>query len=386
MKSDKEPSALVLVTTSFPINGNGSEAAGSFVADLAEELGRSIPIRVVAPGISNTIERWNARVTVYRFASPPKPLSTLKLWHPVDLIVALRVMNAGAEATQAAVLAGPTAHILALWALPSGHWARKAARKAGVPYSVWTLGSDIWSLGRIPVVRSYLATILRQARTCFSDGLQLMRDTRKIAKREVSFLPSTRTLDRVRSTPLKSTGPYRLLFLGRWHSNKGIDLLLQTINLLDESDWSYISAIEICGGGPLEAQVRSGVTELQARQRPVQLRGFIDKDEAEKTILMSDFVLIPSRIESIPVVFSDAIKLGCPVVAMPVGDLLELTERNVGVCADKVTAQAFAEALAKALRVGPQSFDEGLRALSPMFSNREFVAPEIMRLLEVEYR
>ncbi|MBK8122824.1 MAG: hypothetical protein IPK54_04560 [Dokdonella sp.] len=43
--------ALVLVTTSFPIAGDGSEAAGSFVSDLVEEVAVKTPVRVVAPGV-----------------------------------------------------------------------------------------------------------------------------------------------------------------------------------------------------------------------------------------------------------------------------------------------------------------------------------------------
>ena len=183
--------AIVLVTTSFPILGDGSEAAGSFVSDLAEELAKHLPVRVVAPGAHSTREHWADNVEVFRFAAPDKPLSTLKPWMPSDLLAIRRVLAAGEAATREAANAGPTAHILALWALPSGHWARRVSRQAGVPYSVWTLGSDIWTLGRIPVVRSHLRRVLRDAHTCYSDGLKLADDTRAICGREVEFLPST---------------------------------------------------------------------------------------------------------------------------------------------------------------------------------------------------
>ena len=59
---------------------------------------------------------------------------------------------------------------------------------------------------------------------CYSDGIKLAEDTRRIAGREVQFLPSTRRIGRVRSEPPRAAAPYRLLFLGRWHPNKGIDL------------------------------------------------------------------------------------------------------------------------------------------------------------------
>ena len=172
--------AIVLVTTSFPIHGDGSEAAGSFVSDLTEELARREPVRVVAPGATSAREQWSVGVEVFRFAAPERPLSTLKPWNPADLMAIHQVLRAGLDATRDAARAGATAHILALWALPSGYGARRAARESGVPYSVWTLGSDIWTLGRIPLVRGYLRGVLREARTCYSDGLRLAVDTRRI--------------------------------------------------------------------------------------------------------------------------------------------------------------------------------------------------------------
>ncbi len=256
---------LVLVTTSFPIAGDGSEAAGSFVSDLAEELARHMPVRVVAPGSSSMHEQWAEDVEVFRYAAPAKPLSTLKPWHPAELADLFRVLGAGARATREAVQAGPTAHILALWALPSGEWARQVSRGTGVPYSVWTLGSDIWTWGRIPVIRQLLRRVLRQAYCCYSDGLKLADDTRRIAGRAVEFLPSTRRIDARSDRSPADKPPYRMLFLGRWHPNKGVDLLLDALDLLDDNDWSRIAGVEVQGGGPLDGLVRERVASLRAK-------------------------------------------------------------------------------------------------------------------------
>lgn len=361
--------ALVLVTTSFPILGDGSEAAGSFVSDLAEELAKSVPVRVVAPGREGCRERWSGGVEVFRFAAPVKPLSTLKPWSPVDLSAICGVLRAGKEATRQAVQAGSTAHILALWALPSGHWARLVSREYGVPYSVWTLGSDIWALGRIPLVRSYLRSVLREASTCYSDGLKLADDTRRICGREVEFLPSTRRIERTRVVPLKSEPPYRLLFLGRWHPNKGVDLLVESLHALQEDDWKRIETIEICGGGPLAPLVKAGVKRMQEAGRPVELFGYMNKQTAEDAILCADFLLIPSRIESIPVVFSDAMKLSCPVLVNPVGDLPALVGQSpaCGMVSDGVTATAFAGVISQAVRKSAVGFATGLAQVAMRF-------------------
>lgn len=354
--------ALVVVTSSFPIRGDGSEAAGAFVADVVEELGKSVPVRVVAPGHTFGHEAWCEGVEVFRYACPDQPLSTLRAWNPLEAWRILQVMLAGHAATEAAIACGPVRHILALWALPCGDWARRSARRHNVSYSVWTLGSDIWTLGRIPIVRMHLRRILRDSDRCWSDGLKLADDTREIAGREVEFLPSTRRIRGIRTIPLKIEPPYRLLFLGRWHTNKGVDLLLDALKLLNESDWQRIEAVEICGGGPLESIVRTGVEEMCAAGRPVELRGFLDRAAAEEAFLRADWLLIPSRIESIPVVFSDAMKLGCPVVVMPVGDLPRLVERDpvCGLVAEAVSAEQFAVALSRALTKSTRGFVAGL--------------------------
>jgi glycosyltransferase involved in cell wall biosynthesis len=373
--------ALVLVTTSFPIRGDGSEAAGSFVSDLAEELAKHLPVRVVAPGTQTRRESWTGGVEVFRFAAPAKPLSTLKPWNPRDLLALWRVLATGEAATRQAVQAGPAAHILALWALPPGHWARRVSLEAGVPYSVWTLGSDIWTLGRIPLVRGHLRRVLRAAHTCYSDGLQLAEDTRRIGGREVEFLPSTRRIERTRTAPLKSAPPYRLLFLGRWHPNKGVDLLIDALKLLRDDDWQRIEAVEICGGGPLEPLVRAGVQQLRDAGRPVELRGYLDKAAAEEAILRADYLLIPSRIESIPVVFSDAMKLGCPVVCTPVGDLGRLVAEHVaGVVALEASKAAINDAIRRAVSQAALQFGAGVNGAAAAFDIRR-IAGQLAELV-----
>lgn len=346
---------LVMVTTSFPIAGDGSEAAGAFVADLAEELTSNFNIRIVAPGTTSAIERWSKHIDVYRYAAPKSPLSTLKPWRMDDLAWIYKVLKGGQRATEQA--SEGAEHILALWALPSGQWARTAARRRGIDYSVWTLGSDIWSLGKIPLLRARLRSILRNARHCWSDGIELGCETKAIAGREVVFLPSTRRIDADARSSNRSQPPFRLLFLGRWHPNKGVDLLMQALSELRVEDWAQIERITVAGGGALEPLVLSSAANLMRAGRPVEVRGYLSRDEASSAMLNADYLLIPSRIESIPVVFSDAMKLGLPVVSMPVGDLPTLVTSEIGVLASNVSAEAFANAMRTILAADPARFE-----------------------------
>lgn len=371
--------AIVLVTTSFPMANDGSEAAGSFVSDIAEELGKQVPVRVVAPGRQSRREPWATNLEVFRYETTTKPLSTLKPWLPHDMLEIMRVLRAGSRATRAAVLAGPVAHVLALWALPSGAWARRVAGESGIGYSVWMLGSDVWSLGHVPVLRGMLARVVRGAVHAWADGYRLAEEAQDIAGTQVNFLPSTRRIHLDALSPPRTSPPYRLLFLGRWHPNKGVDLLLDALTMLSDEDWGHIEKLEIQGGGSLEPLVRKRIAALQEAGRPVALGGFLAKPEAEAAIARADWVLIPSRIESIPVVFSDAMKMGRPVVATPVGDLPSLmTQSRCGVLARAASAEGFVGALHEALVQSPADFAGGLHAQARSF-DLAAIAHRIMR-------
>ena len=367
---------LLLVTTSYPQAGDGSEAAGGFVADLAQELARQLPVRVVAPGSSAGATHTADDLSVTRFASPGRPLSLLSPLRPGDWLPILATLRSLREQTLLADADGRVAHVLALWTLPSG-WAAAALKRAhGTPYSVWALGSDIWTLSRMPLLRALLRQVVQGATHRYADGLQLSKDAARIAGLPFEFLPSTRSLEGGRARPLASEPPYRLLFLGRWHPNKGIDLLLEALALLDENAWARIVEVRIAGGGPLDALVRERVAALQARGHPIRLDGFLDRTQAADAIANADWLLIPSRIESIPVVFSDAMKLGCPVIATAVGDLPELVTADpaCGIIAASATPAALEAAISTALLEPPRSFQKGVERAAKAFDIATVVA------------
>jgi glycosyltransferase involved in cell wall biosynthesis len=353
---------IALVTTSYPDRAaeSGKEAAGAFVADFAAELSRHARVHVVAAAGEASVESAGD-LTVHRFAVPMRPLSLLRPAHPADWPKILASLRAGQRALDRVAAVAALDHVLALWALPSGAWARRLQRHSGVPYSTWSLGSDIWSLGAIPVVRSVLARVLRDARHRYADGAVLCDDVAAIAGVPCAFLPSSRRLDGGTVEPPRSSPPYRLAFLGRWHANKGADLLLDALAELDDDDWRRIDQVRFCGGGPMEDAVRAGVARLQAARRPVELRGYLDRGEATELYRWADYLLLPSRIESIPVIFSDAVQCGLPLISTPVGDLGRLVSTyGVGVLAEEPSSAAMRVAIAEALQRSPADMSGGL--------------------------
>ena len=339
--------AVVLVTTSYPAAGDGSEAAGAFVADFAVELARHAEVRVVGPGSNEA--REHGRMPVWRFAGGDRPLSLLSPSRPADWAPIARVLRSMARQTRAACADGRVAHLLALWVLPSGWMAMREAARHGVPYSVWALGSDIWSLGRSPLVRPVLRHVARRAQAAYADGLGLADEATALTGRPFTFMPSCRSWGDAPVPPKRERPPYRLLFLGRWHPNKGVDLLLDALALLGDDEWAAIESVRIEGGGPLEGLVRERCAALRASGRPVQDGLFLDRAQAAEALGWADRLLLPSRIESIPLIFSDAVHFHVPVVATPVGDLPRLISPASGVVADGVDAFCFSTAIALSL-------------------------------------
>ncbi len=362
---------LALLTTSFPNGQPGSEAAGSFVADFAEELSRYVHVTVLAPGVRAGAES-RQNLTIERFAVPSLPLSLLKPGNPADWINIAKTLRGGQKAMDRISSEKPVDHILALWVLPSGYWARNAWKKHNVRYSVWALGSDIWTLGKIPLVKNFLNAVLRDSYKCFADGYLLKEDVESISGRSCEFLPSARKLHIHSAKALATKPPYRLAFLGRWHPNKGVDLLIEALRLLNDVDWEKIQGVQICGGGPLEVMVKTSCAKLKAAGRPVTTHGYLDKNQAAELFSWADYLVLPSRLESIPVVFSDAMQAGCPLIASPVGDLPRLlTEYSVGTLAAEVSATAIAAAIRTALDKSPSHYHGALSTAKTLFSVKQ---------------
>ena len=132
---------IALISTSYTDKTPGREAAGSFVEDFALELSKSVDVTVLASGREDGVST-SGRLEIRRFAVPRLPVSLLRPYNPLDWPAIVATLGAGRKALGSLIDAQRPDHILALWALPSGWW----AQSTDVPFSTWSLGSDIWLL------------------------------------------------------------------------------------------------------------------------------------------------------------------------------------------------------------------------------------------------
>lgn len=139
-------------------------------------------------------------------------------------------------------------------------------------------------------------------------------------------------------------------------------MLIEALALLENDDWKRIGEVRFFGGGPLENVIRPAAATLVAAGRPITVGGYLDKQGAANLFGWADFVLLPSRIESIPVIFSDAMQMGTPLIATPVGDMPILQKRyECGFIAESPTSASFAAAIRTAIRDSAPDFSAGVR-------------------------
>lgn len=215
---------------------------------------------------------------------------------------------------------------LAAWTVPSGYFAYHAKKVLGIPYCVWALGSDIYRWARYPGLRGLIRRVLRHADGLFADGVELGHRVRQLAGQPCTFLPSIRPLSAEAPAAPVDVDPAQtnFLFVGRWEKIKGIDVLIEAMKLL--RDAGIAARLYVLGKGSLkgflEQQIRSySLTDTVFLREDVPtpvLRGYLQQCHC---------LVIPSRSDSIPLVFSEGIQAEMPMIVSAVGDLATLVQR-----------------------------------------------------------
>ena len=211
---------------------------------------------------------------------------------------------------------------LALWALPSGIFARWINRWFGVPYVIWLLGSDVWKAPSYPFGRTLLRKVIEDSNGAYADGSELAAEAFRLSGKSIEFLPSIRRLP---PPPAILPEPVDVLFIGRYHENKAPDLLIEAFAGVHRCRPD--AKLRLHGQGTLRPHLERQVEQL-GLQDVVTVAGSLSAVEVAGALACAKVLVIPSRIESIPLILGDAMQAGVPVVATEVGDMGELVRRH----------------------------------------------------------
>jgi glycosyltransferase involved in cell wall biosynthesis len=364
---------ICIITSSFPANKQDARAAaGLFVKDFCLALvNLGHRVTVVTPE-KTPKEKENIpgiEVHWYPWLGGGKTLSTMKPYLPHDALAMLSLFRRGRRALDALVAKDRFDHVMAMWAVPAGYLAMGLKKRHGIPFTTWCLGSDIWTYGTYPILRKVVAKVLNASDYIFADGLKLGEDAQKLSGRACPFLPTSRGLKRNLIKPLDLNDGFRFLFIGRYAQVKGVDVLLEAMARFRAA--GHAGHLYMFGGGPLDDEVRSRAEEPDLRDC-VTVGGYADDETFISYMNACDCFLIPSRMESIPVVLSDAAQMGKPVIVSDVGDMgLLLRETPAGLVVPAEDSDALCGAMAKMAATDTAVFAPHVAALAGRFDVAE---------------
>lgn len=376
---------LCLVTSSFPLSTD--DIAAPFVPPLIgdlEELGHRV--HVVTPSKTGAPTGWDESQRVFWFPwfMSPKRAVNLSPSSPGDILRILSLVQNGERALRRVIREKQIQACLGLWVVPGGYLAWQAKKKSGVPFGVWALGSDVNTWANYPIIGRIIRATLENADAVFADGFELARKTQVLARKDCLFLSSMRPMnyDNARSVQLGNQ-PVHFLFVGRWERIKGVDVLLEATQIAAGRLGNDKFEVVIVGAGEMEPAMREFVS-IHGLGEAVRLVVRPPFDQLLGYYKQSSCIVIPSRMESIPLVFGEALQAHKPMIVSEVGDMGDLARRyQVARVVPPNIAEALAGALYDFVLQGNPNFqgNEALRELLDLRTSAQELSMQLGNLL-----
>lgn len=213
-----------------------------------------------------------------------------------------------------------------------------------------------------------IKSVIDQSDFLFADGYELCREVSLLGSRDCVFLPSCRSISppsEVKAAA-KNRENFHFLFVGRYAKAKGIDTLLEAMGLYVRKGGKGL--LNVYGGGPLEKEVHRR-TKNEDIKNQVKVHGYAAAEIYVSALADSDAVIVPSRMESIPVVLSDIMQMKKPVIVTDTGDMGTLLRKYpAGLIIPPENPEALCNAMLEMEGSSLQNFQAGIEELSGLFN------------------
>lgn len=364
-----------ILTHNYPKTSLDRRDAGIFIYDFAQELSKKVKVYIFCLD-SEGRKKDHKRVPVTWFAWSGGS-GKLGSWNPANPLSVVRffeLLSSGKKAVLDFVKKNNIDFCLACWALPSGLFAEEVKRKMDVPYATWSLGSDINTYAKYPILKQLIKTSLVKADARFANSYLLCNKIKDLCSLPCEFLPAITDFNTQEINTKLAGDKFNFLFVGRLEKVKGPDILIKACRLL--KDYSDKFTVTFLGGGSMDSKLRQMVKNF-GLERQVKFEGWADKEKVSRSMLAADCLIISSRNESLPLVVIEAARVRLPIVAFNVGDCKRLIKNyNIGFVAQSGSEEGLYKVMKKALAQGEnfkKQFLSGLDQIAREFTQEKAV-------------
>lgn len=319
-----------IITHNFPYNSKDRQNAGIFVNDIAQEIAINNKVSIFCPAGGKRKNKL-AKVNMVNFYTMSgNKLGDLKIWRPMDLVRFVTFFIGGFLLLPKFIKENNIEVNIVMWSFPSGVFALIAKKIYGIPYVTWCLGSDIYIYAKKPILKNIIKLVLRNSDFIFADGIDLSREVEKLTGKKCVFVPSASKANYKNNVIQKTKKITNLAFVGRLEPVKGPDIFLQALIGIKENISKF--KIDIVGDGSLMQELKKKATDYGISNKIIFHGNINDFQKISNIVKKADWLVIPSRSDSIPLVFSESMKCGTPIIVSNLPDLKYLVNKyKVGI-------------------------------------------------------
>lgn len=350
-----------IFTHNYPKTSKERKDAGIFVYDFAHQLKNKHNVYVFCPNYKGRKEKnIEVPVTWFKWGGNEK-LGSWKITNPLNIFRFVKLIYFGQKEAIEFINKNKIDHVLCCWAIPSAIIANIATKKTRIPYSSWSLGSDINKFAKIPLLKQMIVFSLANAKTRYANSYDLVKKIKSITGIDSHFLPAVTNFPTESLGKKKKNKLTRFLYVGRLEAEKGPDVLIQAADILNNSKKKFV--LNIIGDGSMRGDLQRDIDEnLKGK---VFIRGWASQNKVSDYMFSSDYLIIPSRSESFPLVLLEAARNSLKIIATDVGDCKKVINKyNIGVVVKKENSKALARVMSNVITDGLDISKESFRKLT----------------------
>lgn len=344
------PRRILICNYEFPPLGGGGGTASRFLARELVRLGHRVEVVTSHfRGLPRVVERGRFRLWRVPAVREQKGQSNPREMISYVISAAANLLARGGPRPDA---------IVSFHSIPSGLVGWVLSMIWGVPHIVLFRGGDVpgWLPGELDAMHRRTLwlnrLIVRQAVAALANS----RGLRDLAAPsfpgvDIGVLANGVDTRLYRPPAVRGhTGPARLIFVGRITTQKGLDLLIETLATpsLAGRHWE----LDVVGTGPMLDVYTARAAALGLAPR-IRFHGWLGRAETAALYRGADILAFPSRYEGMPNVVLEAMASGLAIVSTRIAGTEELIEdgRN-GLLVAPDDPAAFAVALRRVIDDG----------------------------------